>query len=142
MVKEPPATGDRQVPLLRAIPGFASADAMATTYNYKADLAFLDDKRGPMTESLRSWCAINSGSSNLTGLKAMHGTLAEAFAALGAEVETVPSRPHQIVTREGDVIEQPVGDMLRLVKRPQAPVRVLLAGHMDTVFPADHPFQG
>ncbi|MEO1134986.1 MAG: hydrolase [Pseudomonadota bacterium] len=114
---------------------------MTQTYDYQADLAYLDDKRKPMTVQLRDWCAINSGSLNLDGLKTMHGALAEAFAELGAEIETEPSRPHKVVTREGEIIEQPVGDMLRLVKRPQAPVRMLLSGHMDTVFPADHPFQ-
>jgi len=31
--------------------------------------------------------------------------------------------------------------MVRVTARPQAPVRVLLTGHMDTVFPVDHPFQ-
>ncbi|WDI30917.1 hydrolase [Hyphococcus flavus] len=115
---------------------------MTSQHDYKSDLAFLDDQRGPMTERLRGWCAINSGSSNLDGLKAMHAALAEGFGALGADIETIPSRAHPVVTREGEKIEQPVGDMLRLVKRPQAPVRVLLSGHMDTVFAADHPFQG
>jgi glutamate carboxypeptidase len=114
---------------------------MTSAHDYKADLAFLDDRRGPMTEALLNWCAVNSGSSNLAGLSRMRDVLAGAFAELGAEVETVPSRPHRIVTREGEIVEQPVGDMLRLVKRPQAPVRVLLTGHMDTVFPEDHPFQ-
>lgn len=114
---------------------------MTSNHNYKADLAFLDDKRVAMTERLRAWCAINSGSGNLKGLAAMHGALAEAFGALEADIETVPSRPHEIVTSEGDQVQQPVSDMLRLVKRPQAPVRVLLSGHMDTVFASDHPFQ-
>ena len=108
---------------------------------FAKDLAFLDDKRPEMTERLRAWCAINSGSGNLDGLKAMHGELAGAFAELGAEVEAMPSRPHEVVTAEGEKIERPVGDMLRLVVRPQAPVRVLFSGHMDTVFAADHPFQ-
>ena len=115
---------------------------MANHHNYKADLAFLDDRRKTMTASLRDWCAINSGSTNLAGLKAMHGALAEGFSALGAEAETIPSRVHKVVTKQGEVIEQQAGDMLRIVKRPQAPVRVLLSGHMDTVFAADHPFQG
>ena len=115
---------------------------MTSKHNYKADLAFLDDKRGPMTERLRQWCAINSGSGNLAGLSAMHAALAEGFGVLGAEIETVPSRTQRVVTRDGEVLEQPVGDMLRLVMRPQAPVRVLLSGHMDTVFPVDHAFQG
>ena len=105
-----------------------------------SDLAFLDGKRAEMTATLRDWCAINSGSGNLDGLGAMHAALGEAFAELG-EVETVPAAAQQVVTAAGAVVENKIGDMLRLVKRPQAPVRVLLAGHMDTVFAADHPFQ-
>lgn len=109
--------------------------------DFTGDLGYLDDKRGPMTETLRAWCAINSGSGNLDGLKSQREALADAFAALGADIETVPSAPHEIVTSEGEKQRKQIGDMLRLVKRPQAPVRVLLTGHMDTVFAADHPFQ-
>ena len=106
-----------------------------------ADLAFLDGKRAEMTAALRGWCAINSGSGNLAGLAKMRAGLAEAFAGLGGEVETLPAGTRPVVTAKGELIEEKVGDVLRLVKRPQAPVRVLLAGHMDTVFPPDHPFQ-
>lgn len=115
---------------------------MSKSNGFSKDLAYLDDKRPAMTEALRAWCAVNSGSDNLDGLKIMRGHLAEAFGALDADVEAIPSEAHKIVTREGAIAERPVGDMLRLVKRPQAPVRVLLTGHMDTVFPVDHPFQG
>ncbi|MBB5519506.1 hydrolase [Amphiplicatus metriothermophilus] len=104
-------------------------------------LSFLDGKRAEMTATLRDWCAINSGSRNLEGLAAMRAALAEAFAALGAAPEAVPARPYEVVTESGEIVKETVGDCLRLVKRPQAPVRVLLAGHMDTVFGADHPFQ-
>lgn len=105
------------------------------------DLAFLGGKRPEMTDRLRAWCRINTGSANLQGLAAMHGDLAEAFGALGAEVETLPSRPQTLITAKGEAVERQLGDCLRVVKRPQAPVRVLLAGHMDTVFAADHAFQ-
>ena len=105
------------------------------------DLRYLDDKRAVMTERLSAWCAVNSGSSNLDGLATMHGILSKAFAELGGEAERVAANPKPIVTAAGEKVAQPVGDMLRIVKRPQAPVRVLLTGHMDTVFDADHPFQ-
>lgn len=105
------------------------------------DLAYLDGKRREMGATLRDWCAINTGSTNLDGLSSMRRTLADAFTALGAEIETVPTPPQSLVTAKGDIALRPLGDCLRLVKRPQAPVRVLLAGHMDTVFAADHPFQ-
>lgn len=104
-------------------------------------LGFLDDKREEMTQALRAWCAVNSGSGNLAGLGIMRGLLSDAFNGLDGDLEIIPSSPHEIITSEGDRVEQPVGDMVRLIKRPQAPVRVLLTGHMDTVFPADHPFQ-
>jgi glutamate carboxypeptidase len=115
---------------------------MSNINKFAGNLGFLDDKRAEMTATLRAWCAINSGSGNLEGLKRMHTALGDAFGGLGADVETVASKPQQIVTNEGAAEAKPIGDMLRLVKRPQAPVRVLLAGHMDTVFAADHPFQG
>lgn len=105
------------------------------------DLAFLDGKRQEMTERLRAWCAINSGSANLDGLARMRDAAREAFGALGAEIETVPSAPQSVVTPAGEIVERRLGDCLRILKRPQAPIRVLLAGHMDTVFAADHAFQ-
>ena len=110
--------------------------------DFTRELRFLDGRRSEMTDVLRAWCAINTGSGNLGGLAQMRDVLAEAFSvALGVEAEIVSSKPHPVVSRDGDVADRPVGDCLRFVKRPQAPVRVLLAGHMDTVFPADHPFQ-
>ncbi|MGE0409542.1 MAG: hydrolase [Amphiplicatus sp.] len=105
------------------------------------DLAFLDGKRAAMTARLRDWCAINSGSRNLEGLALMRAALAEAFAPLGGEIETVPSAKESLVTAQGEIRLCEIGASFRLVKRPSAPVRLLLAGHMDTVFPADHPFQ-
>ncbi|MGF1543353.1 MAG: hydrolase [Parvularculaceae bacterium] len=104
-------------------------------------LAFLDGRRAEMPDTLRDWCAVNSGSQNLDGHATMCNALGDAFAALGGEVEIAPSTPHEIVTPDGETVSRPVGDCLRIVKRPQAPVRVLLAGHMDTVFPADSAFQ-
>lgn len=114
---------------------------MACRTDISRELAFLDGKRAEMTGALERWCAINSGSANLEGLSRMREALAEAFAALGGAVETAPVAPMSVVTAKGEVVEQPLGEVLRIVQRPQAPVRVLLTGHMDTVFGADHPFQ-
>ena len=38
-----------------------------------------------------------------------------------------------------NIIER--GDHLHVRVRPEAPVQLLLTGHMDTVFAVDHPFQ-
>lgn len=127
--------------LARRYGGGYSKARMTGKTDISKDLAFLSGRRSEMTERLRAWCRINTGSANLEGLAAMNAALAEAFAVLGADVSAMPSRPQSLVTAKGDVVERRLGDCLRIVKRPQAPVRVLLAGHMDTVFAADHPFQ-
>src|SRR3546814_21138402 len=44
-------------------------------------------------------------------------------------------RPDELIT-QGEH-----GRHLHLNVRPEAPVRILLTGHMDTVFAVDHPFQ-
>ena len=114
---------------------------MAAKTDVSAELAFLDGRRAEMTETLRAWCAVNTGSHNRDGLARMRALLKERFAELGGEVETLAVGGQETVSAQGEIARREVGPCLRLVRRPQAPVRVLLAGHMDTVFPADHPFQ-
>ncbi len=87
------------------------------------------------------WSAINSGTGNLEGLAAMAGELAEAFAALPGEVTLEQPAPVIEIAPDGPEVERAHGRHLVLRVRPNAARRFLLTGHMDTVFPADHPFQ-
>ncbi|HJS12311.1 hydrolase [Sphingopyxis sp.] len=95
----------------------------------------------PMLAQVEKWAAINSGTGNLAGLKAVAGLLADAFAALPGEVRLVAADPVESVDSAGTVNIIQRGDHLHLRVRPAAPVQLLLTGHMDTVFAADHPFQ-
>ncbi len=95
----------------------------------------------PMLAQVERWAAINSGTGNLAGLKAVAGQLADAFAALPGEVRLVAPDPVESVDAAGRVNSIQRGDHLHLRVRPEAPVQLLLTGHMDTVFAADHPFQ-
>ncbi|MFM5913909.1 MAG: hydrolase [Chakrabartia godavariana] len=95
----------------------------------------------PMLAQVERWAAINSGTTNLAGLKTVAGMLADAFAALPGDVTLVDPDQVESVDASGQVSETTRGQHLRVSVRPEAPVRVLLTGHMDTVFPADHPFQ-
>ncbi len=99
-------------------------------------------RAAPMLAQVEKWVAINSGTRNLAGLAVMAGSLADAFAALPGELALVDPAPVDAVDGGGNV--QPIahGRHLHLNVRPDAPVRMLFTGHMDTVFPADHPFQG
>jgi glutamate carboxypeptidase len=95
----------------------------------------------PMLARVELWARVNSGSRNLEGLATMAGRLADAFSALPGEVRLVD--PASVEAMEADGSLRPVahGRNLHLVVRPEAPVRLLLTGHMDTVYGADHPFQ-
>lgn len=95
----------------------------------------------PMLAQVERWAAVNSGTGNLAGLKTMAGLLADAFAALPGAVRLVAPDPVEIVDAAGDIRTIEHGDHLHVRVRPEAPVQLLLTGHMDTVFAADHPFQ-
>ncbi len=87
------------------------------------------------------WAAINSGTGNLAGLALVAGRLADAFSALPGDIELVEPAPVTAIDGAGNEVERGHGRHLVLRVRPQAERRLLLTGHMDTVFPPDHPFQ-
>lgn len=98
-------------------------------------------RAAPMLPQVERWALINSGSRNLAGLETMAGLLADAFSALPGEIALAAPDPVESVAPDGSVSELRHGRHLHLSVRPDAPVRLLLTGHMDTVFPADHAFQ-
>ncbi|WAT18884.1 hydrolase [Aurantiacibacter sp. MUD11] len=99
----------------------------------------IDQQR--MLSRTMEWAAINSGTANLEGLAKVADALAECFSALPGEVTLRDPAPVTVVDAEGHEVEKPHGRHLVLSVRPEAERRFLLTGHMDTVFPADHPFQ-
>src|SRR5690349_7503968 len=95
----------------------------------------------PMLDQVLAWSSVNSGSRNLSGLAAMAGLLGDAFAGLPGELRLLDPARVEAVDAAGKTIALQHGRNLRLTVRPQAPVQLLLTGHMDTVFAVDHPFQ-
>ncbi len=94
-----------------------------------------------MLHEVQEWAAINTGTANIAGLDTMAGILADAFSALPGEVELVEPATVTAISGEGHEFEKPHGRHMVLRVRPEAERRFVLTGHMDTVFPADHPFQ-
>jgi glutamate carboxypeptidase len=84
-------------------------------------------------ELLRQLVEINSGTKNLEGVREVGKVLMPHFEALGFKVRWVPMDE---VQRAGTLVaEHPCPDAGGCGKR------VLLIGHMDTVFEKDSPFQ-
>ncbi|NML11693.1 hydrolase [Sphingobium sp. AR-3-1] len=95
----------------------------------------------PMLAQTQAWAAINSGTRNLAGLARMADVLADAFSTLPGAIRLADPAPVESVSPDGRVQTIDHGRHLHLSVRPTAPIRLLLTGHMDTVFPVDHPFQ-
>ncbi|WP_395393264.1 hydrolase [Novosphingobium sp. BL-8A] len=98
-------------------------------------------ERAPILAHTLDWAAINSGTANIDGLAAMAERLAAAFAALPGEVKLVDPAPVEKVDSQGQTRQVAHGRHLVLSVRPEAERRVILTGHMDTVYPREHPFQ-
>ncbi len=109
--------------------------------DYQTELEWLTQQHTSMCETLIAWAQINSGTYHSAGLAKMRATLAAAFAPLAADCRFIASNPYQDMAEDGHFIDIPLGEILQISKRPTAPLQVLLGGHMDTVYAADHPFQ-
>jgi glutamate carboxypeptidase len=114
---------------------------MSLTHRYAEYLQWVDAQAAVMVDRVAKWASVNSWSRNLAGLEGLGALLAEDFAPLGGEAREVHPTPRRTVDSAGQVIEEPMGRPLCLRKRAEARFRVLLVGHMDTVFSPRHPFQ-
>jgi glutamate carboxypeptidase len=94
-----------------------------------------------MLAQVQIWAGINSGTGNLKGLSTTASLLADAFGSLHSHVELIEPAPVERVMADGTIVEVEHGRHLVATVRPEAPIQLLLTGHMDTVFPVDHPFQ-
>lgn len=107
-----------------------------------SERACLDSIDQPvMLQQVKTWAAINSGSGNLAGLAQTAALLSDAFSVLPGEVRLVDGAPVEAVRADGSIDTIARGQHLVVSVRPEADLRLLLTGHMDTVFPADHGFQ-
>ena len=93
----------------------------------------IDADKQPPVDLLRQLVEINSGTKNLEGVRAVGKVLMPQFEALGFKVRWAPMDE---VNRAGTLVAQ------RPCSNPgKCGKRVLLIGHMDTVFEKESPFQ-
>lgn len=88
-----------------------------------------------------AWSRINSGSYHIEGINTFRQALEDNFRWLEGEITRIPLAPITQIDSKGQEISIPMADTLSVRKRPEAPIQVLLVGHMDTVYGVDHPFQ-
>lgn len=94
-----------------------------------------------LLEQVLALSAINSGTTNLDGLALVRDEFKTLFAPISDEQQVIQSAQTERVNFLGETLIEHYGDILSFTKRVDAPIQVLLVGHMDTVFPKTHHFQ-
>ena len=106
----------------------ATPPASPLTAQEKALVAFVDQDNARALELLERVVNINSGTMNFAGVRAVGAALRPEFDALGFKTEWVDGASFE---RAGHLVAD----------HPGVGPRILLIGHLDTVFEPDSPFQ-
>jgi glutamate carboxypeptidase len=102
---------------------------------------WIDSQREAMIRMVTRWAEIPSGTFHLSGLEILLQELKKDFAVLGGHMQEVSLPAHKTINAQGHCGKQSLGKALSIVKRPEAPLRIFLCVHMDTVYPANSDFQ-
>jgi glutamate carboxypeptidase len=108
---------------------------------YQPSLRWIEEQFQTSLSLVKSWSNINSYTENTEGLTKLLDRLQKDFSILEGEQTVIPLASRNHVGTLGKKVEIPVGKALRIKKRPEAALQVLLAGHMDTVYPPTSHFQ-
>ncbi len=100
-----------------------------------ASISALPSRTPELTALLTRWADINSGSDHAAGLARMADALRATFSA------AFPAATLDVLAADAPGFNPPGVKTLRYRCRPDAPLRVLLCGHYDTVYGATDPFQ-
>lgn len=109
--------------------------------SYHKHLAWLSTQLQTMASLTEKWASINTGSTHLAGLAQLLSIIKDDFSVLGGKISTITFPPRHVLDKEGNKNSIPAAHGLSIRKRPEAPIQILLGGHMDTVYSPEHPFQ-
>ncbi|OUS39035.1 acetylornithine deacetylase ['Osedax' symbiont bacterium Rs2_46_30_T18] len=104
-------------------------------------LEWIDGQYQQMLDRTIELSHINSGSFNPEGVNSVAAKLIEYSKVLDAKVEILPVAPFKHIDNSGVEQQLPMGNAVRLTKRPDAELQIFFCGHLDTVFAIDSDFQ-
>ena len=109
--------------------------------SFKESCKWIDSRQEDLLSNLMRLSEINSGTSNLEGIKTVADYFRSYFSGTADSISEIQSQSREHTDISGNKIKEEFGNLLSFKKRTEAPIQVLLAGHMDTVFPLSHSFQ-
>jgi glutamate carboxypeptidase len=104
-------------------------------------LKWIESQTDYLKHWVKTWSEINSYSYHTEGLKTLTDIIKRDFTCLEGKVEVISlslKEEHPIKNKANQLY---LGEALRIRKRPSAPIQILLAGHLDTVYSPLNPFQ-
>jgi len=108
---------------------------------HKNVLDWIESQSAHMTFLTDDWAKVNSGSYNHDGIVAIRTKMADNFHWLGGNEELLEVAKILSINAEGQEVSYQPPQAFSMMKRPNAPLQVLLVGHMDTVYASNHRFQ-
>lgn len=112
----------------------------ALTADENALIGWLEDQDAQMLAMLERLTNINSGSLNKAGVDEMAQIFASELRQMGFSTSSLPGEVIEMPSCPGSNYSVDVADHM-LASKPGNGPRLLLMGHLDTVFPPDSPFQ-
>jgi glutamate carboxypeptidase len=107
----------------------------------KQILNWVHSQQTSNVEHLQKLVNCNSGSFNIAGIQAVGEQVSCFFSSLTQHIQQVPLPPWQRMGFDGVIHSQQLADAWLIQHRLDAPLQILLTGHLDTVFPMDSSFQ-
>ncbi len=121
--------------------GYAQDTVEPSLNNEERELtAWLDSQEDNMLEMLERITNINSGSLNKQGVDELAAIFSEELRQLGFSLSTLPGELIEMPSCPGSDYNIDVADHV-LASKSGSGAKLLMMGHLDTVFPPDSPFQ-
>ena len=82
---------------------------------------------------LSRWVRISSKSGDIRGMDQIAASLEDEFLKLGGNTQLLDLGCETVSESGNEEVKRPLGRALKSAMRPEAPLQILLCGHMDTV---------
>lgn len=105
----------------------------------KSMVAWIDQREAVILDELKTHVGINTGTANIAGLDQYRELLDGELQKLGFATETRSSAPLDVLGCEAR--QQPIADHLVATMKGSRGKKLLLNGHMDTVFSKEDEYQ-
>ena len=123
-----------------AVSASISPQAQELSADEQAMIEWVDERADSILKELETHVNINTGTANIEGLNTYRNLLSKDLEQLGFSTTTHSSDSFEVLNCEGSRVE--IADHLVATLRTDQPKkRVLLNGHIDTVFSKDDEFQ-